>query len=116
MFHPALVFATVVAAVLCEPPVLDSSPDGSFQWSYQSEDGSSQQQSGQQIVPTGGQAIQGEARWYDPEGGAHVLQYVADERGYLPTSADLPVGPEIPPAILRSVQWNLAHPEEETES
>ncbi|XP_066156437.1 larval cuticle protein III/IV-like [Euwallacea fornicatus] len=94
----------------------DISPEGYFQWSYESGDGSKQEQSGHEIVPEGGQALQGSAEWVDPEGGVHQLRYEADERGYLPSSADLPVAPAVPEAILKGLQWNAAHPEEETET
>lgn len=87
----------------------DVSPDGSFLWNYRSGDGSRQEQFGQ-----GGQAVQGSAQWYDPQGQYHRLKYIADENGYQPQSADLPVGPGIPAAILKSLQWNAAHPEEES--
>lgn len=94
----------------------DLGPDGSYRWSFESGDGTKQEQSGHESVPEGGQAVEGLAEWVDPEGKTHRIQYTADERGYLPSSDDLPVGPAIPEAILRSLQWNAAHPEEETES
>ncbi|ENN72715.1 hypothetical protein YQE_10653, partial [Dendroctonus ponderosae] len=119
MFSQALVLfglATVVLSAVAKEPVavtsakFDSSPDGSFEWSYESADGSSQQQEGRQI--NDGQAVQGVAQWVDPEGAPHVLQYVADQDGYKPSSADLPVAPPIPEAIARSIEWNAAHPNE----
>ncbi|XP_050299968.1 larval cuticle protein III/IV-like [Anthonomus grandis grandis] len=90
----------------------DSNPDGSFQWSYETSDGSSQQQEGRE-GPEGGQAIQGVAQWSDPAGHLHRIQYVADENGFLPNSDDLPIAPEIPAGILRGLEWNSAHPEED---
>ncbi|KAF7286185.1 hypothetical protein GWI33_007145 [Rhynchophorus ferrugineus] len=89
-------------------------PDGSYRWSYQSGDGSAQQQTGQLKQIPGSEpavAVQGSATWYDPEGNAHQLTYTADENGYLPQSADIP---PIPLAILRALEWNAAHPEEES--
>ncbi|XP_066156450.1 endocuticle structural glycoprotein ABD-4-like [Euwallacea fornicatus] len=94
-------------------------PDGSFKWNYQSEDGSSQNQQGQlkQVgTEEAGEVVQGSASWIDPEGGAHQISYVADENGYKPSSADLPVAPEIPQAIVRALEWIADHPalEEQT--
>lgn len=120
MFSHALVLfgvaAVVLSAVVPEPVAIissksDSSPDGSFEWSYESADGSSQHQEGKQLE--GGQAIQGIAQWYDPEGAPHLLQYVADHDGFRPSGEDLPLAPPTPEAILRSLEWNAAHPEQE---
>lgn len=121
MFSKIVVLTGLLAVALSLPqqqvPIVsqseDISPDGSFQWSYQSGDGSSQQQAGQlkQLGHDAGEVIQGSAGWTDPEGGQHQLTYIADENGYQPQSADLPVGPEIPAAILRSLEWIAAHPQ-----
>lgn len=54
MFAKIVVFSGLLAVVLCavlnEVPIVqqtdEANPDGSFQWSYQSGDGSAQQQSG----------------------------------------------------------------------
>lgn len=119
MLSEISIFFGVLAAVLTAvpDPIIRSNinPDGSFQWSYDSQDGSSQQQEGKQLPgPDGGQAVQGAAQWTDPEGGLHQLQYVAGENGYLPSSADLPLAPEIPAAIRKGLEWNAAHPEEDS--
>ncbi|KAF7286186.1 hypothetical protein GWI33_007146 [Rhynchophorus ferrugineus] len=90
--------------------------DGSYQWSYLSGDGSAQQQIGKVKEIPGSQPIadvQGSVSWYDPEGKLHQLSYIADENGYYPYSADIP---PIPLAILRVLEWNAAHPEEERTS
>ncbi|XP_066260175.1 endocuticle structural glycoprotein SgAbd-4-like [Euwallacea similis] len=98
-------------------PILEQSqeinPDGSFKWNYQSEDGTSQNQQGQlkEVGPEeAGEVVEGSASWVDPEGGAHQISYVADENGYRPSSADLPVAPEIPQAIIRALEWIATHP------
>ncbi|KAF7286184.1 hypothetical protein GWI33_007144 [Rhynchophorus ferrugineus] len=120
MFKTVLACALVAAvygAALQPVPIVsqtgDVRPDGSFEWSYQSGDGSAQQQSGQlkQIGKEAGEAVQGSASWTDPEGGQHQLTYVADENGYQPQSADIPVPPPIPQAILRALEWIAAHPQ-----
>ncbi|KAF7264050.1 endocuticle structural glycoprotein SgAbd-3-like [Rhynchophorus ferrugineus] len=121
LFKVALVSALVSvvfgAALQQQVPIVsqtgDVSPDGSYEWSYQSGDGSAQQQSGQlkQIGDSAGEVVQGSASWTDPEGGQHQLTYVADENGYQPQSADIPVPPPIPQAILRALEWIAAHPQ-----
>ena len=122
MFSKLLVFVGLVAVVFGatmqqQVPIVslesDISPDGSFQWSYQSGDGSQQQQAGQlkQIGQNQGEIVQGNAAWTDPEGGQHQLSYVADENGYQPQGDDLPVAPAVPEAIARSLEYNAAHPE-----
>ncbi|KAF7286197.1 hypothetical protein GWI33_007157 [Rhynchophorus ferrugineus] len=123
MFAKIAVFSGLLALVLSaavpaqEPvPILSQSadiqPEGSFQWSYESGDGTKQEQSaivrqvGEESVP----AVQGSASWVDAEGVAHELRYVADENGYQPQSSDLPVAPEVPAQIARALQWIAAHP------
>ncbi|KAL1513530.1 hypothetical protein ABEB36_002931 [Hypothenemus hampei] len=88
-------------------------PNGSFRWSYESSDGSKQEQEGNESIQ-GGQVIQGSFEHYDPDGALRKNSFVADERGYIPSSEDLPVGPPIPDYIVRSLERNAAHPEEES--
>ncbi|EDW10132.1 larval cuticle protein 2 isoform X2 [Drosophila mojavensis] len=54
--------------------------------------------------------IQGSFSWVSPEGELIEVKYVADENGYQPSSASLPVAPPIPEAIQRSLEWIAAHP------
>lgn len=60
--------------------------------------------------------VQGAYEWTSPEGQNFKLEYVADEFGFHPVAAHLPVAPEVPVAIQRSLQWNAAHPEEDKEA
>ncbi|XP_026273118.2 endocuticle structural glycoprotein SgAbd-8-like isoform X1 [Frankliniella occidentalis] len=60
--------------------------------------------------------VQGAYEWTSPEGQNYKVEYVADELGYHPVAAHLPVAPEIPVAIQRSLEWNAAHPEEDKEA
>lgn len=41
---------------------------------------------------------------------------MADENGYQPQSADIPQAPEVPAAILRALEYNAAHPEQDNET
>ncbi|TDG39792.1 hypothetical protein AWZ03_013786 [Drosophila navojoa] len=49
--------------------------------------------------------IHGSFSWISPEGELIEVKYVADENGYQPVSASLPVAPPIPEAIQRSLEW-----------
>ncbi|CAG9769051.1 unnamed protein product [Ceutorhynchus assimilis] len=130
MFSKVLVFSALVAVVLSATapllevvPVisqaLDVHPDGAYQYNYESGDGSKQEQHGVPKVLEKDvviEAVEGSVSFSDPDGVKHELTYVADENGYQPKSADLPVAPpapEIPAAIQRALDWNAAHPEPE---
>ncbi|XP_023166370.2 larval cuticle protein 2-like [Drosophila hydei] len=54
--------------------------------------------------------IHGSYAFTSPEGEAIEVKYVADENGYQPSSASLPVAPPIPEAILKSLAYIAAHP------
>ncbi|KAK4879437.1 hypothetical protein RN001_007583 [Aquatica leii] len=93
----------------------DLSPDGSFQWSYDSENGisASEQGSVKQIGNEAGVVVQGQYSYPSPTGENVVIQYIADENGFQPQGSVLPTPPPIPEAILRSLAYNAAHPEED---
>lgn len=126
MFSKLVVFTGLLAVVLCAPaepePVAiisqnsDIQPDGTFQWTYESADGTKQEQNGspkQVDKDDVAEVVQGAVSWTDPEGGKHELSYVADENGFQPQSADVPVAPEVPAQIARALEWIAAHPEPE---
>lgn len=59
---------------------------------------------------------QGGFQYTAPDGAPISLTYVADENGFQPQGAHLPVAPTPPPIpdyILRSIEYNAAHPEPE---
>lgn len=93
----------------------DIQPDGSFQWDFESADGTKQAQEGAPKPVTNGTAevVIGSATWVDPEGGSHSLKYVADENGYQPQGNDVPA---IPPQIARALDWIATHPQPEESS
>ena len=51
-------------------------------------------------------AVRGSYRYKDPEGNDIVVNYVADENGFVPQGAHLPVAPPIPQAILEALAKN----------
>lgn len=58
---------------------------------------------------------QGDFKYTAPDGTPISLQYIANENGFQPQGAHLPTAPPIPEAILRSLEYNAAHPEEDQE-
>lgn len=86
----------------------DVSPDGSYAWSFESSNGIAAQEQG-----VGGVQAAGASSHVSPEGTPIQLTYTADADGFHPAGAHLPQAPEIPAAIVRSLEWNAAHPQEE---
>ncbi|KRF97939.1 uncharacterized protein Dwil_GK26932 [Drosophila willistoni] len=83
--------------------VVDINPE-SYNWSFETSDGTSQSASGDE------HGSKGSASWLSPEGEHVQIQYVADENGYQPQSALLPVAPPVPEAIQRALAYIAAHP------
>lgn len=48
-----------------------------------------------------------------PEGQEINVLYTADKDGFHPMGEHLPKAPAIPRAILKALEWNAAHPEED---
>ncbi|KAJ8947814.1 hypothetical protein NQ314_008537 [Rhamnusium bicolor] len=88
-------------------------PDGSYQYAYDTENGISAQESGKlkAIGPDVGTSAQGSYQYTSPEGILVQIQYIADENGFQPVGNVIPTPPPIPEAILKSLQYNAAHPE-----
>ncbi|KAI5631611.1 insect cuticle protein domain-containing protein [Phthorimaea operculella] len=78
----------------------DISPEGQFKHSFESDDGTSVSASGEikQAVDEEGKpvnvvVVRGEYAYVDADGQKHSLSYTADEDGFHPQSADIPVAP-----------------------
>ena len=90
----------------------DISPDGSYNFNYETDNGISFQESGSPRVqgPEGpAVASQGSYSFVAPDGVQYTVTYVADENGFQAQGAHLPVAPPVPEAIQRSIQYNLAN-------
>ncbi|XP_055843598.1 pupal cuticle protein Edg-78E-like [Episyrphus balteatus] len=82
------------------------SPAGeSFHYAFQTSNGIDINSAGDAKV------ISGAYKYVSPEGQNVLLTYTADENGYHPSGDLLPTPPPIPAAIIRAVEWNLAHPQ-----
>ncbi|KAF7263788.1 hypothetical protein GWI33_001135 [Rhynchophorus ferrugineus] len=95
-----------------KPPAIlrsysDIKPDGSYRYSYQTENGIVAQERGyQRYLPSGaGTVARGSYRYTSPEGRPIVVSYVADQNGFHPISSALPTPPPVPAAILRALEY-----------
>ncbi|XP_019876051.1 endocuticle structural glycoprotein SgAbd-4 [Aethina tumida] len=103
VYHPVQTAPGQVIAILRQES--DISPDGSYRWALETENGIAAQEQG-----VGAQSAQGNFAWTSPEGVPVAIQYVADENGYQPSGDAIPQPPPIPAAIQRSLEWIAAHP------
>nr|CAI5855082.1 unnamed protein product [Callosobruchus analis] len=87
--------------------------DGSYRWSYDTENGISAEEEGH-VKGFGAQSEAMEARggfrYTAPDGTPIALSYIANENGFQPTGAHLPTPPPIPPAIQRALAYIAANP------
>ncbi|CAH1278935.1 unnamed protein product [Diabrotica balteata] len=86
--------------------------DGSYGWSYETENGIAAREVGRPKAQDT-QEVQGEFKYTAPDGSPIQVVYTSDENGFVPQGAHLPTPPPVPEAILRSLEWNAAHPEED---
>ncbi|KAL3283233.1 hypothetical protein HHI36_006381 [Cryptolaemus montrouzieri] len=91
--------------------------DGSYRFSFETANGIAQEEQGslKQIAnsPEPSNQVQGQVRYTADDGSQIVLSYIADENGFQPQGDHLPTSPPIPEAILRALEYNAAHPEED---
>ncbi|KAL6436046.1 hypothetical protein ACFW04_005687 [Cataglyphis niger] len=93
------------------------SPDGSYNYNYETGNGIQAQEQGQLVKTKNGKEdalyVQGSFSYPDPDGRPVALSYVADENGFQPTGDHLPTVPPIPSAILKALEYIAQHPEED---
>ncbi|XP_059083851.1 uncharacterized protein LOC131881099 [Tigriopus californicus] len=75
-------------------------PDGSYTFSYSTNDGTNRDESGLPKA-NGGHVQSGGWSYISPEGRTISLQFEADENGYRPIGDHLPTPPPLPPALQR---------------
>ncbi|XP_060535365.1 pupal cuticle protein 20-like isoform X2 [Cylas formicarius] len=82
--------------------------DGTYNYLYETGNGINADETGD--ARGDGTKARGSFSYTAPDGQRISLQYTADENGFRPSGAHLPTPPPIPEAILRSIEYNRAHP------
>ncbi|KAJ8972435.1 hypothetical protein NQ317_016677 [Molorchus minor] len=118
-----LAFATITSAASTnqsEPiPIINQeseiSLDGSYRSSYETGNGITAQEQG--VLKSNGEneteEVQGSFQYTAPDGTPIQLSYIANENGFQPQGAHLPVPPEVPAPIQRALEYIAAHPPQE---
>ncbi|XP_029162579.1 endocuticle structural glycoprotein SgAbd-4-like [Nylanderia fulva] len=92
-------------------------PDGTYSYNYETGNGIQAREEGQLVKTADGKdealLVQGSFSYPDPDGRLVALSYVADENGFHPAGEHLPVGPPVPSAILKALEYIALHPEED---
>ena len=92
----------------------DISPEGSYQYSYETANGIQASENGaaQAVGPKGelGVVAQGQFQYTAPDGTPITVSYTADQNGFQPQGAHLPVAPAIPEQIQKALDFIKAHP------
>ncbi|XP_074029968.1 endocuticle structural glycoprotein ABD-4 isoform X1 [Leptinotarsa decemlineata] len=91
--------------------------DGSYQWNYETANGIIAQEKGQVKAGENPEKIElevsGSYEYTNEDGSKVQISYIANKDGYQPQGDVLPTTPAIPPAIVKALEYNAAHPEEE---
>ncbi|KAH0561695.1 endocuticle structural glycoprotein ABD-4-like [Cotesia glomerata] len=92
-------------------------PDGSYSFSYEGGNGVKAEEAGslvQSANSESGQAmsVKGSFSYTGEDGVVYNIVYVADENGFQPRGDHIPTSPPIPEEILKGLEYNAAHPEE----
>lgn len=86
--------------------------NGSYNYAYETGNEISAEEQGF-LKNENTQVAQGQYQYTAPDGQVFKVAYVADEGGFQPQGEHFPTPPPIPDYILRSLEWNAKHPEEE---
>lgn len=121
IFLAALIAVAVGQQPTSPIPILRQSqegpnPDGSYKWSYETGNGIAAEEEGHlKNAGSENEAMEaiGQFSYTDADGNKIQLEYIANEDGFQPKGAHLPTPPPIPPEILKALEWNAAHPEED---
>lgn len=82
----------------------DSSPDGSYNYAYETSNGIYADEQGYPKSPEI-LAAQGQFQYLAPDGQVLRVTYTADENGFQPQGAHLPTPPPVPAAIQRALDY-----------
>ncbi|CAL7948818.1 unnamed protein product [Xylocopa violacea] len=89
----------------------DISPDGSYSYSYETENGIYHSETGSPVVTDARSApavvTQGQYQYTAPDGTPISVRYVADQNGFQPEGEHIP---SVPPLIQRALEYIRAHP------
>ncbi|KAJ8925216.1 hypothetical protein NQ315_001402 [Exocentrus adspersus] len=92
----------------------DISPDGSYQYGFETDNGIAVQSTGTLGQSNGPDPpavnAAGSFQYTAPDGQVIQTSYVANENGFQAQGNGLPTPPPIPIAIQRSLEYNEAHP------
>lgn len=84
----------------------DILPTGDYSYEYETQNGINFQEQSQIVAPNS-HRVTGFFEYPGPDGQKIRVDYIADENGFQPQGAHLPVAPAIPEAIQRSIEYNL---------
>ncbi|XP_003701043.1 larval cuticle protein LCP-17 isoform X2 [Megachile rotundata] len=112
------VLAVASADVPHQPPAAilkqaqDISPDGSYSYSYETDNGIYHGESGTLVAShakdgTPFVVAQGQYQYTSPDGTPIAVKYVADENGFQPEGEHIH---QIPPLIQKAIEYIRAHP------
>ncbi|XP_045468992.1 endocuticle structural glycoprotein SgAbd-2-like [Harmonia axyridis] len=89
----------------------DNNGEGTYRFEYETENKIAQQESGQ-LKNAGtdqeSNVVQGSYSYIGQDGQTYTVDYVADDQGFRASGAHLPVAPEIPEEIRKSLEQNAA--------
>lgn len=113
----AAVLAVASAEVLVQTPTAilrqsqDVSPDGSYSYAYETDNGISHSETGSLVSVDARSApvvvTQGQYQYISPEGIPISVSYVADQNGFQAQGEHIP---QISPLIVRALEYIRAHP------
>ncbi|XP_034250063.1 cuticle protein CP14.6-like [Thrips palmi] len=90
-------------------------PSGRYFYQYETENGIKAEEEGdvKRVGNEEAEVVRGSFQYVGTDGQQYAVTYTADENGFHPQGAHLPVAPAIPEAILRSLEYNAAHGDQE---
>ncbi|XP_012343897.1 larval cuticle protein LCP-17-like isoform X1 [Apis florea] len=119
----SLTILAVASADVTQPPAVivkqsqDISADGSYSFSYETDNGIYHSESGTPVVTNARSApvvvTQGEYQYYAPNGAPIKVKYVADQNGFQPEGEHIPL---ISASIKRALEYIRTHPPQPEQS